>query len=153
MSLLNPFVMRRTIATVLCPVIACVLFFVGLIYYQLIGAIFFMFVALLLCYFLGRVLLLNPFTAMLEGKGILVLNIDSTGVIRPFIVSVMSPFIQGKLNGRQVKDAFDRSAVFHMAAPVDLTKPTGKLWWKKKPKSKAQMGVGIFEDEMYGKKD
>jgi hypothetical protein len=54
---------------------------------------------------------------MLEGKGLIVFNLDSTGVIQPFIVNVTSPYIQGSFKGRVVKDVFDRSSIFQLSVP------------------------------------
>lgn len=147
MSVFNPFVMKRVVASVVPGLLCCVLFYVGLVGYGLVGGVGFMFGGLVLGWLLCLVLLKNPFSSMLEGKGILVLNVDSTGVIRPFIVGVQSPFIEGKLGNRRVRDSFDRNAVHNMAAPVDLTKKRGFLWWGRRPKSRAVLGGELSEEE------
>lgn len=72
----------------------------------------------LLAIVLANFLLNNPFRAMLEGKGLLTLNIDSTGILRPFISSLSQPYIKGRLGGDDVNDVYDRSTVIQMAAPV-----------------------------------
>lgn len=55
---------------------------------------------------------------MIEGKGILALNIDSTGIIRPFIVRVASPYVRGFLNKKPVHDVFDRNTVMQLSQPM-----------------------------------
>lgn len=115
--MLNPFKLKKYIAILLVGMITTVLFAVGTLYYGTFGGVGFFFIGMVLAVVAANVLLANPFTKMLEGKGILVLNVDSTGVIQPFIVGVAPPYIQGKLGRKVVKDVFDRSTVSHLAVP------------------------------------
>lgn len=114
---LNVFIIRRWAAIILGGFIPTLLFTIGNIYYNLMGGIGFFLIGLLLSMLLVTVLLRNPFTQMIEGKGIMVLNIDSTGVITPFLVGVQSPYIRGRFQGKEVNDVFDREAVFNLAGP------------------------------------
>lgn len=116
--MLNPFVMRKWAALLIPPMLATILFVIGDMYYGMMGGIGFFLIALLLGLLLGTMFLRNPFTAMLEGKGILCINIDSTGILNPFIVRVSPPYIKGRLHGKDVLDVFDRETVHHLAAPV-----------------------------------
>lgn len=116
--MLNSFVVKKYAALVLAGTVPALLLAVGSAFYGLIwGGITFLFIGLLLSVVLGVVLLKNPFSKMLEGKGILGLVIDSTGVIRPFIFGVKSPFMGGKVGKKDVVDVFDREAVHQMAVP------------------------------------
>lgn len=124
--MLNPFVLRKYATLIFSPLITTVCFYIGLVFYGFIYAFIFMFVGILLSAFMGVFLLKNPFSMMLEGKGILLLNLDSTGVIRPIIVNVMSPYIRGRLNNTPIKDVFDREAVLNLAAPVKSNIPAKK---------------------------
>ena len=87
------------------------------LYFGLWGGVGGFLVCLLVGALLGNVLLKNPFSLMLEGKGILMFDISSTGVVRPFLVGVKSPYVEGKLGEKNVKDVFDREAVYNLAAP------------------------------------
>ena len=116
---LNQFVIKEYAALILASFMSVILFVVGNIYYGLLGGIGFMFAGMLLGVLIGVKLLTNPFSKMLKGKGLLVLNLDSTGVLRPFIVGLSSPYIKGVLNGEVIEDVFDRDAVFNLATPVD----------------------------------
>lgn len=124
--MLNPFVLRKYMAILIISVIGSSLFTVGLLYYGILGGVIFFGVGLVCSLIVGNIILSHPFTKMLEGKGILVINIDSTGILQPFIVGVKAPYMVGKLRGKWIKDVFDRSAVSHLAVPHQNSK-TAKL--------------------------
>lgn len=75
-------------------------------------------VSVLLSFLFSSLMLYNPFTAMIEGKGILTLTWDSTGVITPFLVNVDPPLIKGNFMGRLIKDIFDRKLVNRLSTPI-----------------------------------
>jgi len=87
-------------------------------WYALGGSI----LCILIFFVIGTLLLSNPFTKMLKGHGILVLNIDSTGVIKLFLVKVLQPFIFGKLFGKETKDVFNRETVYNLSSPTIVSK-------------------------------
>lgn len=128
--MINPFVVKKYAVLVMCPLVTVMCWFVGLKFYGFLMSLCFLFSGLLLSVLIGFLLLKNPFSLLLEGKGILCFDICSTGIITPFIVGVNSPYIAGKVGGKDVKDVFDRKSVFSLAAPV-------------KNKSKAELGVPI----------
>jgi hypothetical protein len=66
---------------------------------------------------LANALTYSPFTTMLEGNGILMLDLNSTGIIRPFIMAVRPPFVYGRIDGKLHEDIFDREMVFNFAVP------------------------------------
>lgn len=115
--MINTFIFKRITALAVSGFLTTTLFFIAGQYYGLFWGIAFFLVGLLLSVVLGSIILLNPFTRMLEGKGVLAINIDSTGILRPFIVSLQSPYIKGKLNKRPINDVWDRETVMQMAAP------------------------------------
>lgn len=65
---------------------------------------------------IGNVMLKNPFSQMLEGAGILTLNISSTGIIDMFISKVNQPYIENE--GKGMSDIFDRETVYNMGTPT-----------------------------------
>jgi hypothetical protein len=114
----NPFVMKKYAALLSSAMLTTILFYVGVTYYGLLGGLGFMFIGMLLSALLGSVMLKNPFSEMLEGKGILAVNLDSTGVLRFFVTKLQAPYVVGDLNGNEVDDVFDRAAVVNIAHPV-----------------------------------
>jgi len=120
--MLNAFSIKKYGALSLCTMITIVCFSVGVFYYGLWIGVALLFPGLLFGSIIGSLLLKNPFSDMLEGKGILALKIDSTGIIKPFIVSLDPPFVYGKLGKKWIRGIFDRSSVFNFAAPVKATK-------------------------------
>jgi hypothetical protein len=59
----------------------------------------------------------HPFLELLGGDGLLVLTFDSTGVIKPYIAKVMSPFISTVIDGQRQDTIFDRDSVFYTGNP------------------------------------
>lgn len=113
---INVFKIKKWASLLLVGMIPTIGFAIGSLFYGLWGGLGFWVVLLLLGAVLGNMLLKNPFSAMLEGRGILVFDISSTGIINPFIVKVNSPYIVGKVGNRVVSDVFDREAVYQLAA-------------------------------------
>lgn len=120
--MLNMFRVRKVAALLMMGFIPVLLFFLAITFWGLWYGIMFLFTGIILGYVIGNLLLRNPFTQMLEGRGILAINLDSTGVIRPFIVSLAAPYIRGKFSGKEVNDVWDREATFNMAVPVKAGK-------------------------------
>jgi len=116
----NVMVVKKYSAFLLAAFIPIVCWNMGMLYYNLIGAVGFFAIGLILAMFICPMLISHPFRDVVEGKGILIFNIDSTGIIKPFIAQVASPFIKAKLGGKQIVDSFDRSTVFNLAHPSHL---------------------------------
>lgn len=112
--MINIYRIKKIGVLVLLPLIGSIGFYSGLMFYGFIGALGFMFVATLLGYLIGNAMLSNPFSSMLEGQGILVLDMNSTGIIRPFIAQVHNPYMSAK---GFFRDVFDRKAVHSLAVP------------------------------------
>lgn len=115
--MINPFVIKKYTALLMSGFISTILYLYGQISYGLLGGVGFMLVGILLSLLVGNILLRNPFTLMVEGKGILLLNIDSTGVLKPSVVNVVSPYIKGWLGRTPINDVFDRDTVLQLATP------------------------------------
>ncbi len=112
-------------ALILSPMITVISFFIVLQYYGFLWSLAGMFGGILISLVISKLMINNPFSLMLEGNGILTHNIDSTGIIRPFLVAVQSPYIKNIKQG--VNDVFDRNAVYQYATPVKARKPIENL--------------------------
>lgn len=121
--MINGFKIKKYCALMLNSFISAILMYIGFIYYGILGGLGFLFIGLILGLVLGNLFLKNPFTEMIEGKGILTFNIDSTGIIRPFLVAVNSPYIKGIFNKKPINDVFDRESVMQLAIPVKNLTP------------------------------
>ena len=141
--MLNPFVIKKWGALMLSGLLTTIMFFVGLQFFNFIYALMFMGLGVVLSSLLGNMLLDNPFRAMTEGKGVLCINLDSTGVIRPFIMSVKAPYIEGLLNNKMARDIFDREAVYNLAEPQNV----GFVQQGKGQDEKARMLFVLNEEE------
>lgn len=71
--------------------------------------------------FIGFRILKNPFTDLLEGSGLLTITLDSTGTLNPFIVKLVPPFLEGRVQGKKVSTIFNRDSVPYMATPIKTT--------------------------------
>lgn len=120
---INVFKIKKLAALLLCSLLSVILFAVGNMYYGFLWGLAWMGAGMILAVVLGTFLLSNPFTSMLEGKGILALNMDSTGIIKPFIVRLDPPYVKGKLGSKTVNDVFDRATVWNLTPPVENETP------------------------------
>lgn len=117
----NPFVLRKNAAVAIASVLTPLLFTIGMVYYGLWVGIGLMLAGVLANFFIVSVMIDNPFRRMLEGKGILAIKWDSTGVMQPFVVGLQNPFIKGFLDkNTAVDDVFDRDLTANLAEPVTV---------------------------------
>ena len=117
--MLNMFVVRKWAGFLLCGLFTTIFFFVGTTQFGLLWGVVFMVVGLFIFSLLGFLFIKNPFSSMLEGSGLLALDINSTGVIQPFIVNLKNPDIIGRLKNKNIRDVFDRNSVGTMKAPLN----------------------------------
>lgn len=140
--MINVFNIKKKVALLLCSLLAAIAFYIGMVSTKsILYAMIYFFVAVIISQVLGHLLLKNPFNQMLEGKGILALNLDSTGLITPFIVAVKQPYMYAKLGKNWVRDIFDRNAVYNITTP-------------KKNKTAAEVSSGVkleLNEEEYNK--
>lgn len=115
---INMWKIRKWAGLLVTSMLPTLMFFVALNIWGFMFSILFFIAGSIIASLLGSFILKNPFTSMLEGKGILTLAIDSTGVIRPFISAINQPYVKGKLGSEFVNDVYDASAVMRMAEPV-----------------------------------
>lgn len=128
----NFFVVKKYASLIIAGIIPTLMFAMATVFFNFLYGVLFFATGLIISVLVGKMFLKNPFTAMLEGQGILVINLDSTGVLKPFIVKVNSPYVIGKLDNKIISDVFDRSAVQQLAAPKIAakeakTKPDGGI--------------------------
>lgn len=123
MSLFNPFVLKKYSALIVASSLSTVAFFIGVKFFSLMVGIGAFLGAMLVSVFLGTILLKTPFNVMLEGKGLLCFDMNSTGMIVPFNISLQAPYMQGEYKGQNIKDIFDRAAVFQLSPPVNNSQP------------------------------
>ena len=91
----------------------------------LISAIMFdLFMAIMICMAflaLGVVLAAkmidHPMLGLLEGKGMLTMTWDSTGIIETFLVQADAPFVRGKFKNKTKETMFDREIVNYILPP------------------------------------
>lgn len=61
----------------------------------------------------------HPLLQLIYGKGILMLTLDSSGVIQPIIAQTDGVKVSGKVGNRFIDDLFDRTAVHYLKKPID----------------------------------
>ena len=116
--MINEFVLKKWGALLMVGMITTVAFYGGVMLKGFLVGIAGLFIGLIISCILGNLLLKNPFSLILEGKGVLFLDINSTGVIRPFVLQVRPPYVQGTGPlGAEVQDVFDRDMVYNLAVP------------------------------------
>lgn len=125
--MVNVYKIKKWAALLIVGFFSVVGFFVGLNFYGLLIALACWFASMMVAILMAFLLLKNPFSSMIEGKGILCFDMNSTGIIQPFIVGLRNPDIIGKHRGVKIKDVFDRNAVYMMKVPQkNVTTEDGK---------------------------
>ncbi|MDY6959690.1 MAG: hypothetical protein SVK08_11095, partial [Halobacteriota archaeon] len=74
---------------------------------------------IILTLLIGSNLINTPWRQMDEGKGTIVITMDSTGQMIPFIVNVLPPDIKGRFFGRPIDSAWDREIAYTIKTPVE----------------------------------
>lgn len=115
---LNVFVIKKYAALIMAAFLPVLAYTIGMVFYGFWIGFGLLVVMMIFSILLSNKLLANPFSAMVEGKGLLCLNIDSTGIIKPFILKVLQPYVAGKLGNTPINDVYNRSTVLSMANPV-----------------------------------
>jgi len=116
--MLNPFVLKKYAAVLFPAFLSTILFIVGNVYYGFWGGFGFFAIGVILSILLDFFIFLkNPFSDMLEGKGLLAFDISSTGIIKPFLLNLDKPYMKGKVDGKEVEDIFNRQAVHTLTPP------------------------------------
>jgi len=118
MGILNVFKIKKLAALLFCAFLPTILFLFGMQSYGFIYALGFFAAGAALAVLLANKLLANPFTDMLEGKGLLVLTLDSTGIIPSFIARIVPPKIEAKFMGKEIHDFFDRNIIHYFKPPI-----------------------------------
>lgn len=115
---INTFIVKKYAALLLLGFIPTICFVWGDIVYKNYWLSLAMFGGgLLLSFLLANLLLSDPFRKMVEGKGIMLIDLSSTGIVRPLICTVKQPYITWKIAGQWFKDIFNRSTVSNLAEP------------------------------------
>jgi len=117
--MLNIFKIKRWAGIFVACFLPAISFYIGMMYGLLFGIGAF-FISSIISIFASSMLLRNPFTQMLEGKGLLTLKIDSTGVIQPFIMSLHQPYVKSILNREKIDDVYDRETVLSTSPPLKM---------------------------------
>ena len=68
----------------------------------------------------GGVLLNNPFREMLEGNGIIVFDITSSGIIKPYIARANMPYIDLKVGKNYFRSIYNRAIGMYLKKPAQI---------------------------------
>lgn len=118
--MINWFKVKKYLTFLLVSAIPLVIFFFSLLKLgDLIMAALAWLAATMLMMFVGSRLMRHPMMQMVEGDGLLGMTIDSTGLIQPFLIRVIPPFMHGRLGKKNVEDVWDRNATFYLKPPKE----------------------------------
>lgn len=120
--MVNIYKVKKWGAFILCGFIPLTCFVLGNNFYNFMIGMAFFGGGLLISVLVANILLNNPFTTMLEGGGLLAIDISSTGIMRPFICTVEQPYIKGKIGNENITDIYDRDTVLQLANPQQAGK-------------------------------
>lgn len=113
---MNVFKIKKIVAPTVVSIMAVVPFWLVTLNYGVIYGSGAFVLSLVLGFFINSAMLKNPFTQMLEGEGLITLDISSKGVISPFIMSLQSPFMVGKYQDKNIEDYYNRRGISQIFA-------------------------------------
>ena len=143
--MLNPFIIKKYMALVFAGLLPSIGFAMGmLIYNNFWLGMMIMMICMITTLITGIALMKNPFSLMLEGKGLIVFDINSTGIIKPFIINVEPPYIKGVLNKKKINDVFNRKTVLNLTAPA---KTISKAKYITEGEKKGGLIIELTEEE------
>ena len=116
--MLNPYKLKKWGAMIISAIVPSLFFTIVLNTNGFMWAIGAMFMGGLISIVIASAMLKNPFQDLLEGKGLLALNLTSTGIIQPFIMGFDKNFIKGGVNGEYIEEFFDRESTQSLSVPV-----------------------------------
>lgn len=117
---MNLFTVKKIMALVLAAFVPAAGMALGVFTFGIWYGVLFYVLALALILIISHFFLLShPFFKMVEGRGLLTFVLDSTGLIKPIVVNLESPFLKGKFKKLNISDVFDRNTVFPMEAPIE----------------------------------
>jgi hypothetical protein len=159
---INVYKIKKWSAGFLMAFLPTLTFLVMIISADFIQALVSFFIMVPLSTFIGFKLIHHPLIDYLEGKGLLVWTIDSTGAIETFIVNVASPFLEGTFRKKRIETIFNRETMNYMSHPTKITghvQASAKnpdiqeltLKIPKKDKNSIQFGFGHFPVLIYNK--
>lgn len=125
--MINPYKLKKIFAPVVIAILSVVPFWIVTQAYGIVYGSCAFVLSMMISYFVNHLILKSPFSSMLEGDGLLAMDISSKGVISPFILSLRSPFMVGKYNGRLVEDYYNRRGISQIFAGKELKLDQDKL--------------------------
>lgn len=112
----------KYLALVIAAIVPSIAFMMGLIFFNLLYAMIYWIVFVITTIIIGGLFIIrHPFLQVLEGKGLLVLDINSRGIVQTFIAKIIPPYIKSKIFGKDVSSLFDRKSTYFMNAPKTAT--------------------------------
>lgn len=119
--MLNPYVVRKYIAYILLTTIPMCAIVFGIVTYGFNNGMLIGVVSVLLASVIGNRLLNTPFRPMLEGKGLLTVCLDSTGVMDFQILGIQNGRIKGWLFGKDINIPYDQNLIHTLYTPKTHT--------------------------------
>lgn len=114
----NPYVMKKYLAFGLISLFTYIFYAIGTAKYGLLMGFVIMFFGVILSIILANILIKNPFSQLIEGRGILTVDMTSTGILRLFISGIDGSYIKGRIGKKDIDDSFDRDAVLQLTQPT-----------------------------------
>ena len=114
---MNIYGVKKLSALVMLGLMPTLVFTIAIIFWGYFFAIAFLFVFLALFIVLALRMLKHPMLEMIEGKGMMTMTWDSSGLIETFTVQADPPFVKGIYKGKMRETMFDREIVSYIIPP------------------------------------
>lgn len=116
---MNMFSVKKYAAYFVMSFMPAMAFFISLLYLDYFTAVGMFFAFMALAIVVGTIMVSHPMMQMIEGKGMLTMTWDSTGVIESFLVRADAPFVRGIFRKKLKETMFDREIVNYLIPPQE----------------------------------
>jgi hypothetical protein len=114
--MLNPYTIKKNIALLVVAIIPLLTYVVFSTFYNMILAIIGFVLSLIIIIPFAGLLLRHPFRGIVEGEGLLALDLNSTGMLQPFILKKNKEWVSNEQKG--IMRLYNRRNVHYIKPPL-----------------------------------
>jgi hypothetical protein len=112
----NSYVIKKNIALLIVALVPLIVYVVFSTFYNMILGIISFVLTLIIVIPLAGLLMRHPFRSIIEGEGLLALDLNSTGVLQPFILQKKGEWVSNEPKG--IMRLYNRRNVHYMKPPL-----------------------------------
>jgi hypothetical protein len=114
--MMNPYVIKKNIALLVVAIVPLIVYVVFSTFYNMLLGIIGMVLSLIIVIPFASLLMRHPFRSIIEGEGLLALDLNSTGILQPFILKKQREWVINEQRG--IMRLYNRRNVHYLKPPL-----------------------------------